>query len=247
MANDITGLRYAAHHRLAAIGPMGQQKIHAATVLLIGLGGLGCPVAQYLAASGVGELHLCDFDRVSESNLARQILYRASDVGHGKCETAAKRLAGLGPDTHIVCHDQRADQANLAPLVTACDLVIDASDNYGTRLAVNRVCMDTATPWIMGSCIRMEGQVMSFDPADAEAPCYRCVYGQAPETLEDCPGAGIFATVAGMTGTQMAHIALSRLAGLTLATGLQLLDASAMDWQRIAVKRLPGCPDCGHR
>ena len=146
-------------------------------------------------------------------------------------------------------HRVRVDHENLATILPGADLVIDASDNYGTRLAVNSACLGLALPWVMGSCIRMEGQLMLFSPGQGNRACYRCVYQKAPETLEDCPGAGIFAPVAGMIGTAMAHLALSRLAGLDLPSCLHVLDAQTMNWRQLKVRRDPNCPDCsgGHQ
>jgi adenylyltransferase/sulfurtransferase len=244
MVNDRAVRRYSAHHALSAIGEAGQNRISSARVLLVGLGGLGCPVAQYLAGSGVGELAICDFDTVSESNLARQLLYTQQDVGRLKTEVAAERLAENNSRVRIQPHQQRADRPFLERVLPATDLVIDASDNYGTRLAVNKACLQAGLAWVMGSCIRMEGQLMLFDPADKQGACYRCVYGQAPESLEDCPGAGIFAPVAGMVGTAMAQLALGSLAGLERPHGLFLLDAERMNWQHLDTNRDPRCPDC---
>jgi molybdopterin/thiamine biosynthesis adenylyltransferase len=237
--------RYAAHLALEPIGPEGQQRIRSAKVALVGMGGLGCPAAWYLAGSGVGELHLFDFDTVSRSNLARQLLYGPADVGRRKCKAAAEALDRLNPGVALFSHDTRVDDGFLSASATRFDLVLDASDNYGTRLAVNRACLASNTPWVMGSCIRMEGQAMFFDPGSDSSPCYRCAYGNAPESLEDCPGAGIFAPVAGMTGATMAHLALLRLAGAEPPPGLHLLDAGRMAWSTLKVNRDLRCPDCG--
>lgn len=244
MATEDPLRRYAAHLALDAVGPVGQQRIRASRVMLIGLGGLGCPVATYLAGSGVGDLHLCDFDTVSETNLARQLLYAPSDTGRRKCEAAAEALGRLNSGIRLHTHDLRADRDFLKSILPDCDLLIDASDNYGTRLAINDACLEYVTPWVMGACIRMEGQIMRFDPRNDNEPCYRCAYGSAPETLEDCPGAGIFSPVAGMTGTAMAHLALLHLAGGRPPGGLHLLDASGMNWKSLEVARNPGCPAC---
>jgi molybdopterin/thiamine biosynthesis adenylyltransferase len=237
--------RYASHIALKAIGQQGQQRISDAKVMLVGLGGLGCPVAQYLVTSGVGQLLFCDFDTIAESNLARQILYTPEDVDRYKADVANERLSELNPACKISTHKSRVEQAFLESTLDDYDLLIDASDNYGTRLAINRACMNTNTSWVMGSCVRFEGQLLFLDPGRSQEPCYRCVYGQAPETLEDCPGAGIFAPVAGMVGTAMAHLALERLAGLDIPCELNVLDAASMDWRKLAPIRNPDCPDCG--
>ena len=209
--------RYSAHLPLAAIGAEGQQRIGAAHVALIGLGGLGCAIAQYLVTSGVGQLTLCDFDKVAESNLARQILYRPGDIGRRKVEAAGEILREFNPETILHTINRRMADADMLTVFPGCDLVIDASDNYGTRLAVNRACLTLKKPWIMASCIRMEGQIMLLRPGAPAQACYRCVYGSAPDTLEDCPGAGIFAPVAGIIGASAAHFALTHLAGVAPA------------------------------
>jgi len=236
--------RYSAHLPLTAIGAAGQQRIRDAHVVLIGVGGLGCAAAQYLVSSGVGKLTLCDFDTVEESNLARQILYRQADLGRLKTEAAIDALQNLNPDTRLQSITRRMADEDMQTLFPGCSLVIDSSDNYGTRLAVNRSCLELKIPWIMSACIRMEGQVMLMRPDLPAQACYRCIYGSAPETLEDCPGAGIFAPVAGITGTSTAYFALAHLAGLQTAAGLHLFDAGNWQWQSLRISRNPNCKDC---
>jgi len=237
--------RYSAHLPLNGIGEAGQQRIRAAHVALIGAGGLGCAAAQYLVASGIGELTLCDFDTVAESNLARQILYRQADIGHLKTEAAGTALQALNPDTLLHTVTRRMTDEDMRALFPACDLIIDASDNYGTRLAVNRACLALEKPWIMASCIRMEGQLMMLRPDQPSQACYRCVYGHAPDTLEDCPGAGIFAPVAGIVGASAAHFSLTHLAGMSRKASLHLFDAASWQWQSIGIQKTAGCKDCG--
>jgi len=231
--------------KLAGIGEAGQQRIRESHVALIGVGGLGCAAAQYLVASGVGRLTLCDFDKVAESNLARQILYRETDIGRLKTAAACEALQPLNPDTSLHTIERRMTGDDMLALFPDCDLLIDASDNYGTRLAVNRVCLALQKPWIMASCIRMEGQLMMLRPDMFDQACYRCVYGSAPDTLEDCPGAGIFAPVAGIVGASAAHFALAHLAGMTRTAGLHLFDAANWQWQSIRIQKNTGCRDCG--
>lgn len=239
--------RYAPHLALPQIGVRGQRAIGEASVLLIGLGGLGGVAGQYLASCGLGELLLCDHDRVAESNLSRQLLYSAADIGRPKVEAAEEALARINPGLKTRLLARRMDQASIAHLLPDCDLVIDASDNYGTRLAVNRACLEHGTPWVMGSCIRMEGQLKLFAADRPAEPCYRCVYGTAPETLEDCPGAGVFAPVAGVIGAAMAHLALLRIVGLETSGALHVLDAAAWSWRAIATTPRADCPDCADR
>lgn len=237
-------LRYSAHLPLAGIGTGGQQRIREAHVALIGIGGLGCAVAQYLVSSGIGKLTLCDFDTVAESNLARQILYRQTDIGRPKVEAATEMLQSLNPETRLESIDRRMTDADMQALFPACDLVVDASDNYGTRLAVNRSCLSLKIPWIMASCIRMEGQIMLLRPDLPATACYRCTYGSAPDTLEDCPGAGIFAPVAGVSGASAAHFALAHLCGLPAPAGLHLFDAANWQWQSLRINKDSHCKDC---
>jgi len=244
MPIDSNNLRYAAHLPLAEIGETGQALIRDSHVALIGVGGLGCAAAQYLVSSGIGELTLCDFDSVTASNLSRQVLYRETDLGQLKVEVATEYLHALNPDTKINTRAKRMTDEDMQSVFPGCDFVIDASDNYGTRLAVNRSCLSLAIPWLMASCIRMEGQLMLLRPDLDDQPCYRCAYGEAPDTLEDCPGAGIFAPVAGIAGTSAAYFALASLTGLAVPRGLHLFDANNWAWQSLKIKRNPDCKDC---
>ena len=244
MTTDTTPLRYAAHLPLAGIGAAGQQCIGNSHIALIGVGGLGCAAAQYLVSSGLGKLTICDYDIVAESNLSRQILYRSSDLGQPKVKAARSALQSLNPDTEIQSINQRMGDTQMRELFQTCDLIIDASDNYGTRLAVNRACLSLKKPWIMASCIRMEAQIIMLRPDLPGQACYRCAYGEAPDTLEDCPGAGIFAPVAGIAGSSAAHFALAQLAGMETPVGLHLFDAVNWVWQSLKIKQNPDCKDC---
>jgi molybdopterin/thiamine biosynthesis adenylyltransferase len=237
-------LRYSAHYPLTGIGKHGQQSIRDAHVALIGIGGLGCAAAQYLVSSGIGKLTLCDFDTVAESNLSRQILYHPTDVGRSKVEAASDALQRLNPQTTLQSLAKRMTDEDMQRLFPDCDMVIDTSDNYGTRLAVNRNCLKLEIPWIMAACIRMEGQIMFMHPELPAQPCYRCAYGMAPDTLEDCPGAGIFAPVAGIVGASAAHFALASLAGLQPPSGLHLFDAVNWQWQTLKIKKAASCREC---
>ena len=234
--------RYAAHRALEGPGHRIQEPLRAATVGLIGVGGLGCPVAQYLVSSGIGRLEIYDFDRVSLTNLARQFLYRAEDDGRFKTEVAVERLARDNPDTELKAFCVRADDDFLAERLPRLDLLVDASDNYGTRLAANRACLAAGKPWIMGACARIEGQLALFDPRLGSA-CYNCLYGAASAQLEDCPGSGILATVAGTVGLGMAHLTVMFLCGLDREPGFMVFDPSR-GWQSLGMKRDPGCAVC---
>lgn len=239
--------RDAAHLALADIGVEGQARIRDSKIALVGLGGLGCAAAPYLVASGVGTIVLCDFDTVAEGNLARQTLYSPADIGRRKAEVARQRLSHMNPETSITCVEERVTEQVLASDLSDCDMIIDASDNYGTRLAVNRACLRLGIPWVMGACIRMEGQVLLFEPKNDSAACYRCVYGTAPDTLEDCPGAGIMSTVAGLIGVAMAHLALTRLAGNRHTPAMHILDGKTLEWRKLAIAQNPDCEDCAKR
>lgn len=247
MTTEPIMLRYSAHFPLKGIGSSGQQRIRNSHVALIGVGGLGCAAAQYLVSSGIGKLTICDYDTVAESNLSRQILYRFSDLGRPKVEVATKSLKKLNSDTEIQSINKRMANTDLQSLFPTCDLVIDASDNYGTRLAVNRSCLSLKSVWIMASCIRMEAQIMMLRPDQPGQACYRCAYGSAPDTLEDCPGAGIFAPVAGIAGSSAAHFALACLAGMEPPAGLHLFDATSWAWQSLKIKKNKDCKDCSTR
>jgi len=236
--------RYSAHLPLEGIGPVGQARIGSAHVALVGLGGLGCITSQYLVASGIGRLTVCDFDTIAESNLSRQILYRPGDVDRPKTDAACESLHALNPAVEVKTISRRLHVDTMLQLFPACDLVIDASDNYGTRLAVNRACHELGIPWIMASCIRLEGQIMLLRPDLLQQPCYRCVYGEAPDTLEDCPGAGIFSPVAGIIGTSAAHFALTHLAGMKLPGGIHLFDGRTWSWQSLSTTKDVNCLDC---
>src|SRR5690348_3653972 len=201
-------LRYSRHLALPEFGAPAQGKLAAATVLVVGLGGLGSPAALYLAAAGVGRLLLNDFDKVDLSNLQRQILYRDGDVGASKAQAAAKALAGINPGPALETLDSRLDEPNLAQVVRRCDLVLDGSDNFGTRFAVNKACVATGTPLVSGAAIRYQGQLAVFDNREAGSPCYACLYQELGEELEDCQRNGVLAPLTGVMGSLMAVEAL---------------------------------------
>jgi len=244
MKTDNSTARYASHMPLDAIGAAGQECIGAAHVMLIGLGGLGCAAAQYLVSSGIGRLTLCDFDTIAASNLARQILFHAEDLGELKVKAGGRALHALNPVVELETLSLRMSDESMREHFPGCDLVIDASDNYGTRLAVNRNCRALGIPWVMASCVRLEGQLMMLRPDLDGQACYRCAYGQAPDTLEDCPGAGIFAPVAGIVGAAAAHFALSHVAGLEMPAGLHLFDGRHWAWRSLGIPRDPDCREC---
>jgi molybdopterin-synthase adenylyltransferase len=216
----------------------------------VGAGGLGCPAALYLAASGVGRLVIADADDVDLTNLQRQILYATPDVGTHKVDAAARRLHAVNPEVHIERIAARVGAAELAPLVVAAGVVLDCCDNFATRHAVNAACVAAGTPLVSGAALRFDGQVAVFDPRDPRSPCYHCLFGEGEELEETrCATMGVFAPLVGIVGATQAAEALKLIAGVgtSLAGRLLLLDALAMQWRELAVPRDPACPVCAER
>lgn len=240
--------RYARHVALAEVGEDGQRRIAAAGALIVGLGGLGCPAAQYLATSGLGRLVLNDFDRVDESNLPRQILFDPGDVGELKAQAAARRLKGLNPDIDVRALAERLDDPALAEIAAAVDVVLDCTDNFTTRLAINRACVATRTPLVSGAALRFEGQIAVFENG-AGGPCYRCVYNDEDEWLGTCQGNGVLAPVPGVIGTTMAAETLKLVIDGHSALNARMLlwDAHSASWQSLTIKADPDCPVCRGR
>jgi adenylyltransferase/sulfurtransferase len=238
--------RYARQVALADVGAAGQAKLGAARVLVVGLGGLGCPAALYLATSGIGRLVLNDFDRVDETNLPRQVLYGPDDVGALKVEAARRRLTALNPEIEVVAVAERLDGSALEALVGSVDVVLDGTDNFATRFAVNRACVARRVPLVSGAAVRVEGQIAVF-PNRSGGPCYACLYDDEDEWLGDCQGNGVLAPVPGVIGTLMAEEALKLVLGWqsSLHDRLLLWDAKRGDWQSVALKRDPHCAICG--
>ncbi len=238
--------RDARHLALPQVGEAGQKRIAGATVLIIGVGGIGCASANYLASSGVGHLMLCDFDTVDDTNLGRQVLYGPADVGAPKADVAAAGLARINPGIRITAIAERLAGAALADAVGGADVVLDGSDNFATRFQVNDASVATGRCLISGSAIRLEGQLAVFGPDYRRSPCYRCLYAEADESLDNCAGNGVLAPVPGVIGTLMAVEALKYLAGLTVAPGvLRLYDAANGDFLAIDVNKRGDCPTCG--
>jgi adenylyltransferase/sulfurtransferase len=242
-------LRYSRQIMLPQIGYEGQLALGRRRVLLIGVGGLGSPVAMYLAAAGVGELVLSDHDRVDLANLQRQVIFDSQDVGQLKVEAARAALARLNPDVTVTALPRRLDQDELTQRARKADVVIDASDNFATRFAVNLACVRAGTPLVSGAVIRLEGQVAVFDTRQPDAPCYRCLYEDIREEAERCAETGILGPVAGIIACVQATEAVKLLLGFgeTLAGRLLLLDAALMQWRSIRVHRDPACPVCASR
>jgi adenylyltransferase/sulfurtransferase len=238
--------REARHHALPQIGVEGQECIANSTALLIGVGGIGCAAASYLAASGVGHLVLCDFDTVDETNLGRQTLYGPGDVGQQKAELAARRLRVINPSIDITpIRDRLIDDA-LARAVTDANVVLDATDNFASRFQINDACVATDRCLISGAAIRLEGQIAEFGPDYSTSPCYRCLYTEADESLDNCAGNGVLSAVPGVIGSLMAVEALKFLAGIEWPKGvLRLYDATSGEVNRVKIKKRATCSACG--
>ncbi|MCI1009318.1 MAG: molybdopterin-synthase adenylyltransferase MoeB [Pseudomonas sp. PGPPP4] len=249
MLSDGELLRYSRQILLDQVDIAGQLRLKDARVLIVGLGGLGSPVALYLAAAGVGELHLADFDQVDLSNLQRQVLHDESRIGQGKVDSALQRLAALNPEVRLVPLREALDADSLAARIAAVDLVLDCSDNFATRAAVNAACVSTGRPLVSGAAIRLEGQLSVFDPRRADSPCYHCLYGEGSEAELSCSEAGVLGPVVGLVGSLQALEALKLLAGFgePLVGRLLLVDAAGSRFRELRVKRDPGCPVCGAR
>jgi molybdopterin/thiamine biosynthesis adenylyltransferase len=240
-------LRYSRHILLNEIGVEGQQRLLASHALVIGAGGLGSPVALYLGTAGVGRITLVDHDTVDVTNLQRQIAHNLSRVGQPKAESARQTIAAINPEVQVLPVVQRADAAWLHAAVAQADVVLDCSDNFGTRQAVNLACVQHRKPLVSGAAIGFDGQISVYDTREAQAPCYACIF--PPEsTFEEvrCATMGVFAPLVGIIGTMQAAEALKLLMGLgrSLAGRLQMLDARSMEWTEIRMARQATCPVC---
>ena len=245
--NDEQLLRYSRQILLPEFGTEAQDRLLASRVLIVGAGGLGSPVALYLAAAGVGTLAIADDDAVDLSNLQRQILHRHADIGRAKVESAAEHIAALNPDTQVIPIAARLTGATLREQVAAADLVVDGCDNFDTRFAVNAACVDARTPLVSGAAIRMEGQVAVFIPARPDSPCYRCLYREAGETEQTCAENGVLAPIVGIVGSLQALEAIKVLTGIgePLCGRLLLIDGKRLDIRTLKLRRDPDCPVCG--
>ena len=241
-------LRYSRHILLPEIGIEGQQRLLDAHVLMIGAGGLGSPAALYLASAGIGTLTICDGDVVDLTNLQRQIVHREAAVGQPKVASARDTLLAINPRVNINAVQERVAGDRLAQLVAAADIVLDGSDNFATRHAVNRACVAARKPLVSGAGIRFDGQLAVFDLRRADAPCYACLFPESGENEEmRCAVMGVFAPVVGIIGAMQAAEALKLLAGTgeSLAGRLLLFDALRTEWRSIRLARDPGCKVCG--
>ncbi|MEI6412646.1 MAG: molybdopterin-synthase adenylyltransferase MoeB [Pseudomonadota bacterium] len=244
-SDDATLLRYSRQILLPEIGIEGQARLNRGHALIIGLGGLGSPIALYLAAAGIGRLTLADGDRVESSNLQRQIAHSEARLGELKVESARAAIAAINSHCEVHTIPQRLEGMNLATAVARVDVVLDGSDNFATRFAVNAACWSAGKPLISGAAIRFEGQVSVF-PGRPGGPCYRCLYSDQGRDDETCTANGILAPIVGIVGCIQATEAIKLLtgAGETLAGRLLLFDGLRMQWRVLGLRADPGCPVC---
>jgi molybdopterin/thiamine biosynthesis adenylyltransferase len=243
--NDAQLLRYSRQILLPDFGIEGQERLHASRVLVVGLGGLGSPAAMYLAAAGVGRLVLADFDAVDLSNLQRQILHTTERLGMPKADSARIALTALNPEVELVTVKRSLTGETLPGLVADVDLVLDCSDNFATRFAVNAACVGARKPLVSGAAIRMEGQVAAFS-GQPGGPCYQCLYPADGGIDETCTANGVLAPLVGIVGSIQATEAIKMLTGLgaPLTGRLLLLDAAAAEWRNLRLRADPACPIC---
>ena len=246
--DDTQLLRYSRHIMLSQIDVAGQERIMAGHVLIIGAGGLGSPVALYLASAGVGRITICDGDEVDLTNLQRQILHREDRIGMNKALSARIAIAEVNPDCTVTPVDRRVDAQALDALVGAADIVVEASDNFETRHAVNRACVRHRKPLVSGAAIRFAGQIAVFDKRREDSPCYACLFPEDAAIPEDrCATMGVLAPLTGTIGSMQATEVLHLLvAGESALTGrLLLYDALSAEWQSVQISRNPACKVCG--
>ncbi len=245
--DDTQLLRYSRQILLPRIGTEGQQTLLDSRVLVIGAGGLGSPAALYMAAAGIGHLVIADDDCVDLSNLQRQILHHHTDIGKPKVDSAKHTLNALNPDIDVTSLPSRLQGEALTTQVSQADLVVDASDNFDTRFAVNRACVETATPLVSGAAIRMEGQVSVFLPKDPDSPCYRCLYREGDDPEQTCADNGVLSPIVGIIGSIQALEAIKVLLNLgdTLCGRLLVFDGLYHEWRSMKLHRDPACPVCG--
>ena len=245
--NDKQKSRYARQIRLSQVGEEGQQKLLDSTVLVIGMGGLGSPAAMYLAAAGIGRLIISDFDQVEDSNLQRQIIHRTKDIGELKAFSAKRTIAEINPDCVVDALDWQLDDSELQEYVGKSDIVLDCTDNFPTRFAINRACVKVGVPLVSGAAIRMEGQIATYIPG-SEGPCYQCLYKEQYENTETCAMEGVLSPVVGVIGTLQALQAILVLIGKpeNVNGKLMLFDGLSMEWQTVRIPKNPKCPVCAN-
>ena len=246
--NDTQLLRYSRHILLDEVGVEGQARLLSSHALIVGAGGLGSPVALYLGSAGVGQITVVDDDRVDSTNLQRQIAHTLARVGQFKAHSVQQAIAAINPDVKVSPITTRADAAVLDALVPQADVVLDCSDNFATRHALNRACVKHCKPLVSGAAIRFDGQVSVYDPRQTASPCYACVFPPSEAVEEaNCATMGVFAPLVGIIGSVQAAEALKLLCGIgrSLTGRLLMLDGRGMDWHEVRIARDPVCPVCG--
>lgn len=245
--NDEQLLQYSRQIMLPEVDVDGQQKLLDARVLIVGLGGLGCPVALYLAAAGVGQLTLVDYDEVELTNLQRQIAHTYKDIGQPKVRSAAESLNAINPRIQVSTIDEKLEEDEIQAQVAVHDLIIDCTDNFLIRYAINRAVYRHGKPLVSGAAIRLEGQLAVFDPRQADSPCYQCLYPEGNEQNLSCSENGVIAPLTGVIGTLQALQAMKVLLGVgeTLVGRLLMFDAKSLTFQQLVLNKNPACPVCG--
>ena len=246
--NDEQLLRYSRHILLDELGIEGQQRLIDSHALIVGAGGLGSPVAMYLAASGVGRITIADHDVVDLTNLQRQIAHTTARVGQAKVASATQAMHALNPEVRVTALAHKLNAAELDSLVPTVQVVVDCCDNFVTRQAVNAACVKHGVPLVSGAAIRMDAQLAVYDARDVQSPCYACIFppDQAPEEVQ-CATRGVIAPLVGVVGSLQALEAVKLLAGLgsRLKGRLQMLDGRSLEWNEVRLQRNPSCPVCG--
>ena len=245
--NDEQLLRYSRQIMLPEFDVAGQDALLGATALVVGLGGLGSPAALYLAAAGIGSLILVDHDTVEISNLQRQIIHDQESLGRTKVSSAANRLGAINPDTEVRTIPAKLEGDALARAVAEADVVLDGTDNFAVRYAINAACLAERKPLVSGAAIRMEGQIAVFDARRDDSPCYQCLYSDASDMALNCAENGVAAPLVGIVGSVQAMEAMKLLAGVgdTLTGYVLYLDAKRMEWRKLRLPKNPRCPACG--
>jgi len=242
--------RYARHIVLAEIGGVGQSRLIAAKVLVVGAGGLGAPLLQYLAAAGIGTLGVIDHDTVDLSNLQRQVIHRTSDVGISKVESARRALEGINPEVRVQTHEERLTAENARRVIEGYDLVADGSDNFATRYLLNDVCFQLRKTLVSAAILRFDGQISTYKAWHGSGhPCLRCLFPEAPseDAVPSCAQAGVLGAMAGTLGTLQATEVVKEILGVgrSLSGSLLMYDALNASFETLAVTKRPGCPTCG--
>ncbi|MDF1819683.1 MAG: molybdopterin-synthase adenylyltransferase MoeB [Immundisolibacteraceae bacterium] len=246
--NDLL-MRYSRQVLLPQLDVEGQDKLVNARVLVVGMGGLGTPVAMYLAGAGIGELIIADYDHVELSNLHRQVVHSTADIDRPKVESARDRMLAINPEVTVTTITSALDADTLLEWVQQVTVVVDACDNFATRFAVNEACVQAGVPLVSGAAIRMEGQLSVYDSRDENSPCYRCLFSDESAEEETCSQTGVLGPVVGTIGSLQALETIKLIAGIgkPLVGRLLLFDGLQGEWQRVQLKRDPGCPVCSPR